>query len=110
VAAWHAVGVHEDRLREGIEQHLRDRTDVMVWSRAKRRTSTLYFTIDGLQPADVHAELGRQRISVSSGHCYAWEHCHRLGLGPTGAVRVGLAPYTDEEDVSRLLSALPRAD
>jgi cysteine desulfurase family protein (TIGR01976 family) len=110
VAAWHAVGVHEDRLREGIEQHLRDRTDVMVWSRAKRRTSTLYFTIDGLQPADVHAELGRQRISVSSGHCYAWEPCHRLGLGPTGAVRVGLAPYTDEEDVSRLLSALPRAD
>lgn len=110
VAAWQAVGAHEDRLRERIEQHLRDRTDVTLWSRAKRRTSTLYFTIDGLQPASVHAELGRQRISVSSGHCYAWEPCHRLGLGPTGAVRVGLAPYTDEEDVSRLLSALPRGD
>ncbi len=110
VAAWRSVGAHEDRLRERIEQHLHDRADVTVWSRAKRRTSTLYFTIDGLQPADVHAELGRQRISVSSGHCYAWEPCHRLGLGPTGAVRVGLAPYTDEEDVSRLLSALPRGD
>ena len=110
VAAWQAVRAHEDRLRERIEQHLRDRTDVTLWSRAKRRTSTLYFTIDGLQPASVHAELGRQRISVSSGHCYAWEPCHRLGLGPTGAVRVGLAPYTDEEDVSRLLSALPRGD
>ena len=110
VAAWHAVGAHEDRLRERIEQHLRDRTDVTLWSRAKHRTSTLYFTIDGLQPADVHAELGRHGISVSSGHCYAWEPCHRLGLGPTGAVRVGLAPYTEWEDVSRLLSALPRGD
>jgi cysteine desulfurase family protein (TIGR01976 family) len=110
VAAWQAVGAHEDRLRERIEQVLRDRSDVTLWSCARRRTSTLYLTIDGLQPGDVHAELGRQRISVSSGHCYAWEPCHRLGLGPTGAVRVGLAPYTDEEDVSRLLSALPRGD
>ncbi len=110
VAAWQAAGAHEDRLRERIEQHLRDQTDVTLWSRAKRRTSTLYFTIDGLPPADVHAELGRHGISVSSGHCDAREPGHRLGLGPTGAVRVGLAPYTDEEDVSRLLSALPRGD
>ncbi len=63
-----------------------------------------------MRPGDVHAELGRHGISVSSGHCYAWEPCQRLGLGAAGAVRVGLAPYTNDEDVHRLLSALPRAD
>jgi selenocysteine lyase/cysteine desulfurase len=44
---------------------------------------------------------------VSSGHCYAWEPCQALGLGAEGAVRVGLAPYTDASDVDRLLEALP---
>lgn len=110
VAAWDAIGAHEDVLRDRIEGALLERPDVTLWSRAKRRTSTLYFSLDGRAPADVHADLGRQGVSVSSGHCYAWEPCHRLGLGPTGAVRVGLAPYTDDEDVHRLLSALPRDD
>ena len=30
----------------------------------------------------------------------------RLGLGDTGALRVGLAPYVDDDDVDRLLEAL----
>ncbi|HEX6151715.1 cysteine desulfurase-like protein [Nocardioides sp.] len=110
VGAWDAIGTHEDVLRGRIEEHLLERSDITLWSRAKRRTSTLYFSIEGLAPGDVHAELGRRGISVSSGHCYAWEPCHRLGLGPSGAVRVGLAPYTDEQDVHRLLRALPRGD
>jgi cysteine desulfurase family protein (TIGR01976 family) len=110
VVAWEAIGAHEDVLRDRIEGALLERPDVTLWSRAKRRTSTLYFSLDGRAPTDVHADLGRHGVSVSSGHCYAWEPCHRLGLGPTGAVRVGLAPYTDDEDVHRLLSALPRGD
>jgi cysteine desulfurase / selenocysteine lyase len=110
VGAWDVIGAHEDVLRDRIEHALLDRPDVTVWSRSKRRTSTLYFSVDGQAPADVHAELGRHGISVSSGHCYAWEPCHRLGLGPTGAVRVGLAPYTNDEDVHRLLSALTPSD
>ena len=110
VGAWDAIGAHEDVLRDLIEHALLARPDITLWSRAKRRTSTLYFSMAGRAPADVHAELGRQGISVSSGHCYAWEPCHRLGLGPTGAVRVGLAPYTDDEDVHRLLSALTPSD
>ena len=33
--------------------------------------------------------------------------CSRhLGLGDTGAIRVGLAPYTNDEDVDRLLTGL----
>ena len=107
VAAYATVEAHEDTLRDRIERALRDRPDVTLWSRAAQRTSTLYFTLDGRPPAEVHASLGEQRISVSSGHCYAWEPCQALGLGEQGAIRVGLAPYSDSEDVERLLAALP---
>jgi cysteine desulfurase family protein (TIGR01976 family) len=107
VAAYDALEAHEEGLRARIETALLDRPDVTVWSRAARRTSTLYFSIEGRQPESVHAALGERGISVSSGHCYAWEPCHALGLGPEGAVRVGLAPYTDDRDVDRLLEALP---
>ena len=57
-------------------------------------------------PTDAHAALGERHVSISSGHCYAWEPCHRLGLGATGAIRVGLAPYNDDDDVDRLLEGL----
>jgi len=108
VAAYDALEGHEDVLRRRIEEALLARPDVTLWSRAAERTSTLYFSLAGREPEAVHAMLGEQGISVSSGHCYAWEPCHALGLGATGAVRVGLAPYTDDDDVDRLLAALPR--
>ena len=107
VGAWDAIGAHEDVLRDRIEHALLERPDVTLWSRAERRTSTLYFSVDGQEPATSTPSSGERGISVSSGHCYAWEPCQRLGLGPTGAVRVGLAPYTDDEDVHRLLEARP---
>ena len=75
-----------------------------VWSRAARRTSTLYFSLEGRRPATSTPSWAGTGISVSSGHCYAWEPCQRLGLGAAGAVRVGLAPYTNDEDVHRLVS------
>ncbi|WP_432479840.1 cysteine desulfurase-like protein [Nocardioides sp. GXQ0305] len=107
VAAYAAIEAHEDVLRARIEAALHDRADITVWSRAAERTSTLFFTIEGHRPEAVHAALGERGISVSSGDCYAWEPCRALGLGAEGAVRVGLAPYNDDDDVDRLLEALP---
>ena len=104
--AYSALETHEDRLRVRIEEALTERDDVTLWSRAPERTSTLYFTIDGVAPVEAHAALGAQQVSISSGNCYAWEPCHRLGLGATGAIRVGLAPYVDDSDVDRLLDGL----
>ena len=104
--AYAATESHEDRLRTRIEDALAARDDATLWSRAPERTSTLYFTLDGRSPTEVHAALGERGISISSGHCYAWEPCQRLGLGEAGAIRVGLAPYSDDDDVDRLLNAL----
>lgn len=104
--AYAAVEAHEDRLRSRIEHALAERDDVTLWSRAAHRTSTLYFTLSGVEPVAAHAALGARQVSISSGHCYAWEPCQRLGLGASGAIRVGLAPYTDDDDVDRLLEGL----
>ena len=104
--AYAAVEAHEDRLRARIELALAGRDDVTLWSRAPERTSTLYFSVAGVDPVDAHAALGARQVSISSGHCYAWEPCQRLGLGATGAIRVGLAPYSDDADVDRLLEGL----
>jgi Selenocysteine lyase len=39
-------------------------------------------------------------------HFYALESSRHLGLGDAGGVRAGLAPYSTDEDVDRLLAAL----
>jgi selenocysteine lyase/cysteine desulfurase len=45
-------------------------------------------------------------VNAPAGSFYALEPSRRIGLQSTGAIRVGLAPYTDDNDVDRLLSAL----
>jgi selenocysteine lyase/cysteine desulfurase len=45
-------------------------------------------------------------VNAPAGSFYALEASRRLGLGDTGALRVGLAPYVDDADVDRLLGAL----
>ena len=50
--------------------------------------------------------LAERGVSAPSSSFYAWELAHLLGLGEAGGMRVGLAPYTDDEDVDRLLEGL----
>ena len=45
-------------------------------------------------------------VLAPSGTFYAYEPARRLGLGDAGGLRAGLAPYTDEHDVDRLLDGL----
>lgn len=45
-------------------------------------------------------------MNAPAGSFYAIETSRWLGLGDTGGLRVGLAPYTDADDVARLLEAL----
>jgi cysteine desulfurase family protein (TIGR01976 family) len=101
-----AMGEHEDGLRRIIEEGLARHPRITVHSRARHRTPTLLFTVDGMEPRDVAARLGRLDINVPAGNFYALEASRRLGLGDTGGVRVGLAPYSSAADVDRLLEAL----
>jgi selenocysteine lyase/cysteine desulfurase len=56
--------------------------------------------------AEVSAALAERDINAPSSNFYAWEASHRLGLGADGGLRVGLAPYSTEDEIDRLLTAL----
>ncbi|MCZ9355497.1 cysteine desulfurase-like protein [Streptomyces mutabilis] len=106
VASFAALEEHEEALRGRIERGLADLGGITVYSRAARRTPTLLFTVAGLRPAEVYRQLAERGIDAPAGSFYTLEASRRLGLGDEGAVRVGLAPYTDADDVDRLLTAL----
>jgi selenocysteine lyase/cysteine desulfurase len=106
VAAMAALEEHEDRLRERVEDGLRALPGATLWSRAKHRTPTLLVTFEGRDAADAHRFLAERGINAPAGSFYALEASRHLGLGDTGGLRIGLAPYTDDDDVDRLLSGL----
>ena len=77
-----------------------------VYSRAARRTPTLLASFAGHESAAVRQHLAEANINAPAGSFYAIEASRRIGLGDDGALRIGVAPYTDDEDVDRLLAAL----
>lgn len=105
VAAMAAVETHEDRLRERIETGLAE-LGASVYSRAARRTPTLLFRLPGAPDGDVRTHLAARGVNAPNGAFYAIECSRHLGLGDAGGIRVGLAPYSDDEDVDRLLAGL----
>ncbi|MEU3554862.1 cysteine desulfurase-like protein [Streptomyces fragilis] len=106
VAAFAAVEHHEDRLRARIEAGLAEHPGVTLHSRAPLRTSTLLFTVEGVAAAEVSRRLAEHRVDAPASSFYALEASRHLGLGDEGGVRLGLAPYNDDADVDRLLTAL----
>ncbi len=106
VAALGAIGAHEDRLRQRIEDGLARLPGVDVLSRAAHRTPTLLVTFSDRDPAAAYAFLAERGVHAPAGAFYALEPSRRLGLGDTGSLRIGLAPYVDDSDVDRLLDGL----
>ena len=99
------VEAHETRLRRALEAGLAD-LGAEVYSRAGRRTSTILFDLPGVRASHVAVELARAGVNAPAGSFYALETSRHLGLGDTGAVRVGITAYNTSGDVDRLLSAL----
>ena len=101
-----AIEAHEDRLRDRIEQHVRALPGVTVWSRAARRTPTLLLTFAGRDAGDAYRHLATLNVNAPAGSFYALEASRWLGLGDDGGLRIGLAPYTNDDDADRLLDGL----
>jgi cysteine desulfurase family protein (TIGR01976 family) len=101
-----ALEAHEDRLRARVDEGLRSLPGVTLHSRAASRTPTVLATFDGRDAGEVARHLATQDINAPAGTFYAYEPARRIGLGPDGGLRIGLAPYTDDSDVDRLLAAL----
>ncbi|GHB31464.1 hypothetical protein GCM10010346_63610 [Streptomyces chryseus] len=66
----------------------------------------MLLTFEDRETTDVYRFVAERGVHAPSGSFYAVEASRHFGLGDTGGLRVGLAPYTSTEDVDRLLAGL----
>jgi cysteine desulfurase family protein (TIGR01976 family) len=101
-----AVEEHEDRLFARLVEGFSAMSGVTLHGSPKRRTPTVLFSLAGHSPGEVYQVLARRGVNAPASHFYAIEASRRIGLGDTGAVRAGIAPYTNDEDVDRLVAGV----
>ncbi len=70
------------------------------------RTPTVAFTVRGLPSVEVARRLADEGVFVSNGDFYATTVVRNLGLERDGLVRAGLAIYTSEEEIERLVEGV----
>lgn len=99
-----ALGEHEDALRERLEAGLAQLPEVTVHSRAAKRTPTLFMTFADRAADQVSDYLETDGINAPAGTFYAYETARRLGVD--SGLRIGLAPYNNEDDVDRFIVSL----
>lgn len=102
-----ALEEHEDALLQRLEDGLAALPRVVRYgSPTRRRTPTVLFSVTGLTPQAVYERLGARGVNAPASTFYAIECARHLGLGDTGAVRAGIAPYTTAAEVDLLLAAV----
>ncbi|WP_431921603.1 cysteine desulfurase-like protein [Amycolatopsis tucumanensis] len=98
---------HEQALLDRLDAGLADIPGVTRYgSPTRRRTPTVLFSVEGVPSQVVYERLGAQGVNAPAGSFYALECSRHLGLGDTGAVRAGIAPYTTAAEVDRLLDGV----
>ncbi|MFG2792458.1 cysteine desulfurase-like protein [Streptomyces sp. NPDC048419] len=105
-AAFAALEGHEDSLRTQIDKGLSALDGIVIHSRAADRTPTVLLTFEGRSTTDAYGFLANRGVHAPAGSFYAIEASRHLGLGDTGGLRIGLAPYNNADDVDRLLAGL----
>ncbi len=110
-ASMDAIDAHETRLRVRVEKGLADLGEAFVpLALAAQRTPTLLYTLPGRRSADAYRFLSERKVLAPAGSFYAYEPYRRLAehhrLDDPGALRIGIAPYTNDDDVDRLLAGL----
>ncbi len=106
-SSYAAIGAREEELGRRLADGLAALGDaVTIHSVAARRTPTTFLTLPGRSTAEAAELLASRDVLAPSGTFYAYEPARRLGLGESGGLRAGLAPYTSDDDVDRLLDGL----
>ncbi|HEY2669641.1 MAG TPA: cysteine desulfurase-like protein [Rugosimonospora sp.] len=101
-----AVDRHETAMLDRLEAGLDGIGGLTRYGRARARTPLVLFSVDGHEPAEVYRRLAAAKVNAPAGSFYAIECARWLGLGDGGAVRAGIAPYTNAQDVDRLVQAV----
>ncbi len=109
VAGMLAGEAYEQPLAKGLREQLAGIPGLRIYGppEGSPRTSTVSFTLDGFQAGEVCRALGARGLFTWDGDFYAQRLVDKLGLqGRGGLVRVGLAPYTTEGELERLVTAV----
>ncbi|HEX8392755.1 MAG TPA: cysteine desulfurase-like protein [Longimicrobium sp.] len=110
-AAYAAIEEHETARFARLYQGLSSIPGVRIHGPGAdgMRTPTAGFVIEGVSPDFVARTLGGEGVFVWNGDFYATTVCDVLGLSDCGGlIRAGVAPYTTDEDVDRLVEGVRR--
>ena len=97
---------YEQSLFDYMVKGLTNLPGITIYSKAKHHTPTAYFNFKGVDAAELYKYMATKKVNLPAHNFYALEVSRALGLGDTGAVRAGLAPYSTKDDVDRLISGL----
>ncbi|HEV2503507.1 MAG TPA: cysteine desulfurase-like protein [Mesorhizobium sp.] len=89
---------------DGLTIHgITDRT------RVHERVPTVSFTVDGIVPESIVRLVNAEGIFLWSGHNYAWEIVHQLGIpADQGVVRIGIAHYNTAAEIAETVESVTR--
>ncbi|RWK61696.1 cysteine desulfurase-like protein [Mesorhizobium sp.] len=78
-------------------------------ARIGQRVPTVSFTVDGIVPETIVRQMNADNIFLWSGHNYAWEVVHQLGIpAEQGVVRIGIAHYNTAAEIDETLESAHR--
>ena len=97
---------YEQSLFDYMVKALTNLPGITIYSKAKHHTPTAYFNFKGVDAASLYKFMATKKVNLPAHNFYALEVSRALGLGDTGAVRAGLAPYSTKDDVDRLIAGL----
>jgi len=104
-----AVAEHEQRLVRRLADGLSRIPGVRLhgWGEGAPHTGVLSFTLDGVDSGELAAWLDRTHgICLRAGlHCAPAAH-RRLGTFPNGTLRAGVGPFTTDDEVDSLVTAV----
>ena len=103
---WEAMLAHERGLGPRFLDGLPEPVELYGLRTMEGRAPTFAFNLPGRSSEETATELAARDIAVWWGDYYAVEIMKQLGLGDSGAVRVGFVHYNTEGEVDRLLTAL----
>lgn len=112
--AYAASIAYENRLAADLIAGLRDVPGLTIHGitdpqRIDQRVPTVSFTVEGIRPETLARQLAMEGIFVWSGHNYAWEIVHQLGLpAEDGVVRIGIAHYNTDGEIAETVEAVQR--
>lgn len=106
-AAYRALHRHGEALFERLWEGMSAIGGVTLYGPppGERRTPTLGYVIDGLDPTEAAGRYAERGLFLSHGDFYASTVIERLGHAGPGILRAGCAAYTTADEIDRLVAA-----